>query len=118
MRVMSEVLVVVGAAWSLLAAIGVLRFEDVYSRMHAATKSTTLGLLLVLVAAAIRLEPGEAAKVLLAGGLLFLTAPIGAHLVGRAVHKSGGPEVHIDDIDELRAADEREERADREQEGH
>ena len=107
MRTLSEVLVVLGAAWSLLAAVGVVRFEDVYSRMHAATKSTTLGLLLVLLGAALELEPGEAAKVLLAGGLLFFTAPIGAHLVGRSVHQSGGPDVRIDAIDELRDAEQR-----------
>lgn len=104
MRTVSELLVVAGTAWSLLAAVGVVRFQDTYSRMHAATKSTTLGLLLVLLGAALTLDPPDAAKVMLAAGLLFFTAPIGAHLVGRAIHESGGPEVRVDSIDELRDA--------------
>ena len=105
MRLLSEVLLVVGAAWTLLAAIGVVRFGDVYARMHAATKSTTLGLLLALLGTAASLDAGDAAKVLLAAGLLFFTAPIGAHLVGRAVHQRGGEEVRIDAVDELADAD-------------
>lgn len=102
---MSEVLVLAGAAWTLLAAVGVLRFDDVYARMHAATKSSTLGLLLVLCGAAAAFDVGDAAKVLLAGVLLLFTAPLGAHLVGRAAHRSGGPQIRIDTIDELADAD-------------
>ena len=44
----ADALMVAGAAWALIAAVGVLRFDDVYSRMHAATKAATGGLLLVL----------------------------------------------------------------------
>ncbi len=102
MATLAEVLLVLGAAWSLLAAIGVVRFDDVYARMHAATKTTTLGLLLTLTGAAINLGGLEAAKLMLAGLLLFMTAPIGAHLVGRAVHRNPGSAVlRIDSIDEL-----------------
>ena len=104
---LSEVLVVAGAAWSLLAAIGVCRFDDVYARLHASTKSTTLGLLLTLGGAAVVLGGGDAVKVALSGLVLLFTAPIGAHLVGRAVHHAGGHSVHMDTIDELRLADER-----------
>lgn len=107
MDTVSEVLVVAGAAWSLLAAVGVCRFDDVYARMHASTKSTTLGLLLTLGGAAAVLGGGDAVKVALAGLLLLFTAPIGAHLVGRAVHHADGGAVRIDTIDELAAADER-----------
>ncbi len=106
MTVLGEVLLVTGAAWSVLAAIGVNRFGDVYARMHAATKTTTLGVLLVLLGAAIGLEPVEAVKLLLAAVLLFLTAPIGAHLVGRSVHRNvGAAAMTIDSVDELRDFD-------------
>lgn len=105
METLGQVLLVAGGAWSVLAAIGVNRFGDVYARMHAATKTTTLGVLLVLLGAACHLEPMQAVKLLLAGGLLFLTAPIGAHLVGRSVHRNAGSApMRIDAIDELRDA--------------
>lgn len=104
MQVVGEILIVIGAAWSVIAAIGVSRFDDVYSRMHAATKTTTLGVLLVVSGAALILGGFDAAKILLAGLLLFPTAPIGAHLVGRAVHRTRESIVRIDTVDELRAA--------------
>ena len=51
--VIGEVLVLVGAAFTLLAGIGTLRFSDVFARMHALGKASTLGLLLVLLGAAV-----------------------------------------------------------------
>jgi multicomponent Na+:H+ antiporter subunit G len=108
--VVAGVLMVVGAAWALIAAIGVVRFDDVYSRMHAATKAPTLGLVLVLAGAALRLGGGDALKVALVGVLVFLTAPVGAHLIGRAVHRSPGDlHIRIDTVDELADAEARRE---------
>ncbi len=104
----SGVLMVAGAAWALVAAIGVMRFDDVYNRMHAATKAPTLGLVLVLAGAALRLGGGDALKVALVGVLVFLTAPVGAHLIGRAVHRSPGDvRIRIDTVDELADAEAR-----------
>ena len=74
-----------GAAFVLLAGIGVLRFPDVYARMHAATKATTLGIALIGVAAAIAIEDGRA-KTLAAVAFIFITGPCAAHLVSRARH--------------------------------
>lgn len=105
MNTLGEVLIVAGAAWSVIAAIGIWRFDDVYARMHAATKTTTLGVLLVVSGAACILGGFDAAKILLAGLLLFPTAPIGAHLVGRAVHHTADADVRIDTIDELSTPD-------------
>lgn len=102
MRAIGEFVMVLGAAWSVLAAVGVNRFGDVYARMHASAKASTLGVLLVLLGAAPHLPAGDAVKLLVAAVLLFLTAPIGAHLVGRAVYeRSGEARVQIDDVDEL-----------------
>lgn len=101
----SDLLMLVGAGWALLAALGVLRFDDVYNRMHAATKSTTLGLLLILPGAGFHIAGAEAAKLLLVGYLVFVTAPVGAHLVGRAVHRTPRDTyIRIDVVDELREA--------------
>lgn len=103
MQFFSDLLMLVGAAWTLLAAVGVLRFGDVYNRMHAATKSTTLGLLLILPGAGLHLGLPDAMKLWLVGLFVFVTAPVGAHLVGRAVHHNPrGTPIRIDTIDELR----------------
>lgn len=111
MELVGQIFLLLGAAWSVLAAIGVNRFGDVYARMHAATKTTTLGVLLVLIGTALHLEPAEAAKLLLAGGLLFLTAPVGAHLIGRSVHRNvGSAPMQIDSIDELRQVEDDDDR--------
>jgi multicomponent Na+:H+ antiporter subunit G len=101
--VIGEAIMVLGAGFIALAAVGVHRFGgDVLARMHAATKAPTLGFLLVGVGAALRLGGSSSTvKVLLAIGLVFLTAPVGAHLVGRATYH-GGTAVP-DDPDESRA---------------
>ncbi|HVM39810.1 MAG TPA: monovalent cation/H(+) antiporter subunit G [Acidimicrobiia bacterium] len=102
MRAVGDVVVLIGAAWCVLAAVGVLKFDDVYSRMHAATKATTLGLWLAVLGAVPRVAGMDAAKLVLVGVMVFLTAPVGAHLVGRAVHRSrGSAPVHLDAGDEL-----------------
>lgn len=89
-ELIASVLVVAGAALALLAAVGLQRFDDVFARMHAATKPATLGLLLILSGAAFMLPiPGAVAKLFLVILLQFITAPIAAHLVGRAAFRTG-----------------------------
>jgi multicomponent Na+:H+ antiporter subunit G len=84
--VLVGLLLIGGAGFTLVAALGVLRMEDVFVRMHASTKAGTLGLLLVVLALLFN-DSGAAIKE--KGVALFLlviaTAPVGAHLVGRAV---------------------------------
>jgi multicomponent Na+:H+ antiporter subunit G len=97
-----DVLVVAGAAWMLLATIGIVRFDDTYARMHALTKASTLGLLLVLAGAAVHLNASGAGKLALTGVFVFITAPVGAHLISRSVTRwPGAAQVHIDTVDEL-----------------
>lgn len=88
--VVAAVLLLSGVALALLAAVGILRLPDLYDRMHAATKPATLGMVLLLSGTALRLdEPRDIAKLALVAGLLFLTAPVGAHMIGRAAHRAG-----------------------------
>lgn len=83
-------LIVIGAGFGALAGIGQVRFEDLFTRMHVATKPSTLGLLLVAIGAMVRLGTEGAVTLLaLAAVLQFLTAPVGAHLIGRAAHRQG-----------------------------
>lgn len=97
-----EALVVAGAAFTLLAAIGALRFTDVFARMHALSKASTLGLLLVLVGGAVSLQhPNDITSLLLAAVLHLVTSPVGSNLISRATYYADGIPHGIDTVDEL-----------------
>lgn len=83
-------LLLTGTALALIASIGLHRLPDLFSRMHAATKPATLGLVLTLTGVAIAL--GDLPAVAKLGAVIifqFVTAPIGAHLIGRSVYVAG-----------------------------
>ena len=90
MRTLASVLILTGSVFALLAGLGQLRFKDLFVRMHVATKPATLGLSLVLLGALVRADGiAPSTKLALAIGLQLVTAPIAAHLVGRAAHRAG-----------------------------
>ena len=95
-------LILTGAALAVLAGVGLQRFPDVFARMHAATKPATLGLVLILTGSALRVgDRGDVAKLMLVGVLQFVTAPVGAHMVGRAAYRAGtelSPDTVIDEL--------------------
>jgi multicomponent Na+:H+ antiporter subunit G len=100
LTLLAGILIVLGAGFTMLAGIGTLRFDDVYARMHPAAKGPTLGLLLVALGAAIELrELGPILALALVVVLQFLAAPLGAHLLGRAIHIS--LPLQSDEVDEL-----------------
>ncbi len=100
LTVIAGILIVIGALFTMLAGIGTLRFGDVYARMHPAAKGPTLGLLLVAIGAALELRAlGPILALALVVVLQFLAAPLGAHLLGRAIHIS--LPLQADEIDEL-----------------
>lgn len=83
-------LLLAGTSLFVIAAIGLHRFTDLYGRMHAATKPATLGLLLILGAAALRVDSsGDIAKLGLIALFQLATAPVAAHLLGRAAYRGG-----------------------------
>lgn len=87
LELISSVLMVIGTGFVVLAVAGILRFGDVFSRLHASTKAVSLGVLITLLAAAMQMvEVGDAAKVILAGVLLIITAPVSSHMVARAAY--------------------------------
>ena len=99
---LSGILLCTGALLAVVAGAGLQRFDDVFARMHAATKPATLGLTLVLVGAALRMpDPGSVAKLLLVVVLQFITAPVGSHLVGRAAYSAGTEASPATTLDEL-----------------
>jgi multicomponent Na+:H+ antiporter subunit G len=84
----TAVLVLGGSALALTAAIGVVRFPDTLSRVHAATKPQVLGLLLVLAGAAIRLRGHvDVGMLILTGMFAVITAPVVANRVGQLAYR-------------------------------
>jgi multicomponent Na+:H+ antiporter subunit G len=86
--VVAAALVLGGSTLALTAAIGVVRFPDTLTRMHAATKPQVLGLLLVLAGAAIRLRGNvDVGMVILTGMFTLITAPVVANRVGQLAYR-------------------------------
>lgn len=86
--IVAGALVLGGSTLALTAAIGVVRFPDTLSRMHAATKPQVLGLLLVLAGAAIRLRGNvDVGMVVLTGLFTVITAPVVANRVGQLAYR-------------------------------
>jgi multicomponent Na+:H+ antiporter subunit G len=98
--VLLELVALTGSLFVLLAGVGVIRFPDLYARMHAATKASTLGIGLIGVAAAIGVGSGHA-KALVALVFIYLTAPSAAHMIGRAAYSAEGIDVDLDGRDDL-----------------
>lgn len=85
--------VVAGAVVALIASIGVLRFSDARTAMHAATKPATLGVLLCAVGAVLAADGlSTVTKVVVIVGLQFVTAPVGAHMLSRAITSDVDPD--------------------------
>lgn len=100
MTVVGATLATVGAAFTLVAAVGLLRLPDVLSRLHAATKASTLGTIGLLLGTALLLPAVDVAvKVVLAISFQLLTAPVAAHVIGRAAYHTEVP--HHAETDEL-----------------
>ncbi|MBD0022060.1 Na+/H+ antiporter subunit G [Gordonia pseudamarae] len=87
--IISSTLLVIGAVMALTTAIGLIRFPDTLSRMHAATKPQTFGLLLILAGAMIRLGSNhiDVGMLILAAIFALITAPVVAHRIGRLVYQ-------------------------------
>ncbi|MFH1063739.1 MAG: monovalent cation/H(+) antiporter subunit G [Candidatus Woesearchaeota archaeon] len=93
------VLLSVGILFNILAIIGLLRFPDVYTRLHAATKCTTFGMIFITAATVVYSINMKYAGVpefgplathsLAAFAAILLTNPTGAHAISRAAHKAG-----------------------------
>jgi len=101
----AAICLLLGAFLSLAAGIGLLRFPDALSRLHAATKPQVLGLLFIIAAIALG-SRSMAALLALLPVLLFqvLTAPISAHMVGRAGYRTGNFRRELLIVDELENA--------------
>ena len=88
--VLVTALIAVGSFFLLVGTIGLLRLPDVYNRLHATSKATTIGAASMFLAGFVYYGPGGTGLTSLVGIVfLFLTAPTGGHVIARAAHRMG-----------------------------
>ena len=99
----SALLLIIGSFFMFLAALGIYRFPDIYTRMHAATKASSFGAGLMLIGLILHLTDFwiifEAIVVIV---FIFMTAPVAAHMIGRAAYLIEVPLWENTVIDELK----------------
>lgn len=102
-EIFGTIFMLLGVFLILIAGIGLLRLPDLYIRMSAATKAATLGLGLILLGAVIFFgELGVASRTVATIVFVLLTAPVSAHMIGRAAYTSGVPLWEGTELDELK----------------
>jgi multicomponent Na+:H+ antiporter subunit G len=85
-----SILIVLGGGFAAIAGLGLLRLPDVLIRMHATTKAGTLGVGLIVLGVSVHFASSLViTKALLIIAFMFLTAPVGAHLIARAAYRRG-----------------------------
>lgn len=103
MEIISSALIILGSVMILISSIGLIRMPDLYMRMSATTKAATLGVGFVLIGAAIFFwEVGIVSRLLIIIVFLLLTAPVAAHMIGRAAYIDGVKLWEKTTIDELK----------------
>ena len=104
-RIVGEIALLVGAVLILLAAVGVLRFRDALTRMHALSKASTLGVSIALVGAAVASSRvNDITSLLFATVLQAATNPVASTLLMQATYYAEGIANRVDTVDELAQA--------------
>ncbi|MGM8211545.1 Na+/H+ antiporter subunit G [Virgibacillus sp. W0430] len=104
-ELIGALLILIGSIISVISAIGIIRFPDAYTRAHAATKTTTLAVLITLVGAFLYFWFDEAyvsVRLLLGIIFVFITAPVSGHLILRAAYRAKVPMADSTVEDELK----------------
>ncbi|NLA36777.1 MAG: monovalent cation/H(+) antiporter subunit G [Actinobacteria bacterium] len=91
-QLVAAILLLLGSIVSFSGALGLVRFDNLFARMHVATKPTTLGVTLCLAAAAVAVDGAAATtKLIVAIAFQLIGAPTAAHVLGRAAKRAGVP---------------------------
>jgi len=102
-EIIAGLLLIIGSLFILIATIGILRMPDIFLRMSATTKAATLGICVVLIGTAMFYQDfGILTRVVIIIMFLGLTAPVAAHMIGRAAYLEGLPLWHKTHIDEMK----------------
>jgi multicomponent Na+:H+ antiporter subunit G len=88
LALIGAIIAVIGSLFLFLASLGLVRMPDVYSRMQAGTKATTLGTMMVVLGL-VFVVPADWTKLLLLGVFVMLTNPISSHALSRSAHYQG-----------------------------
>lgn len=88
MSLLGDILLIIGATFALLGALGLLRMPDVYNRIQVGTKAVTLGALAFLAGVGVH-QPDWWAHLVCIGGFLLLTNPVGSSTIARALYLAG-----------------------------
>jgi multicomponent Na+:H+ antiporter subunit G len=88
MRLLADILLLIGAAFTLLGALGLVRMPDVYNRIQAGTKAVTLGALSLLLGVAL-IYPAWWSKLLVIAMMILVTNPLGSSTIARALLIAG-----------------------------
>lgn len=84
LEIISSAFLLLGLAVMAIGAIGIVRMPDVYTKLHAASKSVFLGVCSLLIAVSFSGDPGIIGRAVLIGLLLIFTTPVAAHEIARA----------------------------------
>jgi multicomponent Na+:H+ antiporter subunit G len=105
------IMIILGTIFLLLGALGIVRMPDLYNRIQAGTKATTLGALSSIIGVGL-VNPNWFFKTLIIAIFIVLTNPIGSHSIARSSYKSGlKPELQSE-IDEYKPKNIQDERSD------
>ena len=88
MRLLADLLLLTGAIFCFLGALGLIRMPDIYNRIQAGTKSATLGSIAIIIGAGL-LYPEWWSKLLCIIGFLLFTSPVSSSVLARAIYLSG-----------------------------
>jgi multicomponent Na+:H+ antiporter subunit G len=100
MDIFGALLLAAGSFFLFLGSLGLMRMPDVFNRIQAGTKSTTLGTLLVLLGTTF-IHPGWGLKLLLIGVFLLFTNPLSSQVLANAAHRSKTRQSDLVTIDHL-----------------
>ncbi len=95
-EILGSFFLLVGAFFTFVGALGVLRMPDVFNKLQAGTKATTLGFL-SLAAGLICLQPSWTLKIILIAVFVVATNPVGSHALARAARNTEAPSVHTEE---------------------
>ena len=82
----ADALVILGVAVMTIGVYGVIRMPDIYTRLHAASKSVFLGVISFVLASMVTGDPAIVWRVILIGIVLLLTTPVASHAIGRGAY--------------------------------